>query len=94
MAKCETCKFDNVCDFSGTFRNNVRECRTYEQKEQQTWGNKIRAMSDEELAELFTQYSCEDADYTSLLPIEECKWGTKQEVINRNLKWLKSEAKE
>ena len=63
MAKCETCKFDNVCDFSGTFRNNVRECRTYEQKEQQTWGNKIRAMSDEELAEFLSHYmSCAYCD--------------------------------
>ena len=57
-----------------------------------TQADKIRSMSDEELAELFAQYSCEDADYTSLLPIKDCKWGTKQEVIDRNLKWLQSEA--
>ena len=53
---------------------------------------RIRSMSDEELAELFTIWSCEDADYTTLLDIEDCKWGTKQEVISRNLKWLQSEA--
>ena len=52
----------------------------------------IRSMSDEELAELFTIWSCEGADYTTLLDIEDCKWGTKQEVISRNLKWLQSEA--
>lgn len=57
-----------------------------------TQADKIRSMSDEELAGLFAQYSCEDADYTSLLPIKDCKWGTKQEVIDRNLKWLQSEA--
>ena len=57
-----------------------------------TNADRIRSMSDEELAELFTIWSCEDADYTTLLDIEDCKWGTKQEVISRNLKWLQSEA--
>ena len=69
-------------------------CLKDTQENKRTRGDAIRSMSDEELAELFTQYSCEDADYTSLLPIKECKWGTKQEVINRNLQWLKSEVKE
>ena len=80
MAKCETCKFDNVCDFSGTFRNNVRECRTYEQKEQQTWGNKIRSMSDEELAEYLSELIRNASDYIT----GEGDW----------LQWLKSEVKE
>lgn len=56
-----------------------------------TNADKIRSMTDEELAELFAQYSCEDGDYASLLPIDDCKWGTKREVIERNLKWLKNE---
>lgn len=63
-----------------------------EEYKPKTQADKIRSMSDAELAELFAQYSCEDADYTSLLPIKDCKWGTKQEVIDRNLKWLQSEA--
>ena len=63
-----------------------------EEYKSKTQADKIRSMSDEELAELFAQFSCEDADYTSLLPIKDCKWGTKQEVIDRNLKWLQSEA--
>lgn len=63
-----------------------------EEYKPKTQADKIRSMSDEELEELFAQYSCEDADYTSLLPIKDCKWGTKQEVIDRNLKWLQSEA--
>lgn len=58
-----------------------------------TNADKIRSMTDEELAELFTQYSCEDADYASLLPIDDCLWGTKREVIGRNLNWLQSEVK-
>lgn len=80
MAKCETCKFDNVCDFSGTFRNNVRECRTYEQKEPQTWGNKIRSMSDEELAEFLSELIRNAHDYHT----GEGDW----------LQWLKSELEE
>lgn len=63
-----------------------------EEYKSKTQADKIRSTSDAELAELFAQYSCEDADYTSLLPIKDCKWGTKQEVIDRNLKWLQSEA--
>lgn len=62
-----------------------------EEYKPKTQADKIRSMSDAELAELFAQYSCEDADYTSLLPIKDCKWGTRQEVIDRNLKWLQSE---
>jgi hypothetical protein len=90
MAKCETCKFDNVCDFSGTFQNNVRECRTYEQKEPQTWGNKIRSMSDEELAEficgVFDEDEC-DGKYICGVTIPNYD-------EDRIAEWLKSEAKE
>ena len=58
-----------------------------------TNADRIRSMTDEELAELFTTWSCEDNDYTTLLEIKDCKWGTKQEVMERNLKWLQSEVK-
>ena len=87
MAKCETCKFDNVCDFSGTFRNNVRECRTYEQKEPQTWGNKIRAMSDEELAEFLECVETAGYHDESITPMKN---GFRMDM----LEWLKSEVKE
>ena len=71
MSKCRKCRHQNeveICE--GCYDNDAYEGYTN--------ADRIRAMSDEELAQLFTQYSCEDADYTSLLPIEECKWGTKQ----------------
>lgn len=63
----------------------------YEIKRKQTNADRIRSMTDEELAELFTTWSCEDNDYTTLLEVKDCKWGNKQEVIERNLKWLQSE---
>lgn len=98
MAKCETCKFDNVCDFSGIFRNNVIECRTYEQKEPQTQGNKIRSFSDEELAEfLIRQHACDKCDYFG--GGARCKAPSGFVCTNGYaealmLQWLKSEVKE
>ena len=83
------CRNCNICVWDKA-RAIVKELA--EEYKPKTQADKIRSMSDEELAELFAQYSCEDADYTSLLPIKDCKWGTKQEVIDRNLKWLQSEA--
>lgn len=103
MAKCKNCRnLTSVeeygekypwCDMLDDCPNIEfeRDCPNFEKMSN---ADAIRNMTDEELAELFAQYSCEDSDYTSLLPIEECKWGTKQEVIKRNLQWLKSEVKE
>lgn len=85
---CHTCKKDaNKCN---VWHHCGSDCPEYEVI---TNADRIRSMTDEELAELFTQYSCEDADYASLLPIDDCLWGTKREVIGRNLNWLQSEVK-
>lgn len=83
--KCGTCVYQRkkpICN----------SCLRFQLYRPMTNAERIRSMSDEELAELFTIWSCEDADYTTLLDIEDCKWGTKKEVISRNLKWLQSEA--
>lgn len=95
MHSCKACSKRKYCIYKPT--SDVADCGYFvgsTQEQRQTNADRIREMNDEELAELFAQYSCEDSDYASLLPIEECKWGTKQEVIKRNLQWLKSEVKE
>ncbi len=71
----------------------VQKCIEDIQDQPKTNADRIRNMSDEELAELFTIFSCEDADYISILPLKERLWGTKEEVIARNLKYLQSETK-
>lgn len=90
MADCRKCKHNYKPPTCEPKCN--RMCDGESDFEPITNAMRIRAMSDEELAELFTIWSCEYADYTTLLDIEDCKWGTKQEVISRNLKWLQSEA--
>ena len=80
------------CYYSGKKLKPCMNCyEGSEAKTEYTNADRIRSMTDEELAELFAQYSCEDADYASLLPIDDCLWGTKREVIGRNLNWLQSE---
>lgn len=57
-------------------------------KKKQTWGDKIRAMSDEELAEwLAGKLGCRHCDRIGLCSsVSECK--------EAYLQWLKSEVKE
>ena len=56
--------------------------------------DRIRQMTDEELAELFVHWSCDDADYATLLPIKGVIWGTREEMIKCNLEYLKQEVEE
>ena len=51
----------------------------------------IRAMSDAELAELFVYWDCDGADYSTNLPINGCKWGSKEEILSRVIDYLQSE---
>ena len=83
---CELCKFKNECLVRPT--SNCADCNIFVREEPQTWGNKIRAMSDEELAEwLADMVGCKRCDRIGLCKgNEECK--------EAYLQWLKSEVKE
>lgn len=59
-----------------------------------TNADRIRSMSDEELAEQFVYWDCDGADYTTDLPINGCKWGSKEEMLSRVLEYLQSEMEE
>jgi len=66
----------------------LKHCQSYEQKKPQTNADRIRAMSDEELAEVLNKSVCDYyCNYTS-----ECTLGTSCE--QGILEWLKSEVKE
>ena len=88
MVDCKTCEYEKVCEMPDFVRKDVKKCRTYQQKIPQTNGQKIRAMSDEELAEFLKQYmSCGFCD------ARDRKNGCK-DCNALLLEWLKSEAKE
>ena len=68
-----------------------RECEHFKRM---TQADCIHSMSDEELAELFVYWDCAGADYTTNLPINGCKWGSKEEMLSRVLEYLQSEVEE
>lgn len=65
-----------------------------ESSQKQTNADRIRSMSDEELAELFVYWDCDEADYSTNLPINGCKWGSKEEMLSRVIDYLQSEVEE
>lgn len=59
-----------------------------------TNADRIRSFSDKELAELFVYWDCDGADYSTNLPINGCKWGSKEEMLSRVIDYLQSEVEE
>ena len=55
MQKCETCEYEKVCEIPDFVRNNLKSCKTYNEKKVKTNADKIRSMSDEELAEFLAE---------------------------------------
>ena len=51
MADCKSCEYENVCILPSVFGS----CKVYEPKKKKTNADKIRAMSDEKLAEWLTK---------------------------------------
>ena len=90
---CDHCKKQVNCKMQPS-RNVVFDCGMYERRKIPTNADRIRSMSDEELAEYIHGVSeatkpcvrCgEDCDFCEL-PTEECK--------RRVLKWLQEECKD
>ena len=52
MADCKTCNFENVCTMPDFVRNDLKRCKVYEEKKPQTNADRIRNMTDEELASI------------------------------------------
>lgn len=84
---CNTCGRDGeTCDVS---HSCGKDCKEYEQPKQ-TQGDKIRAMSDEEIAEFFCgkfmewNKECDNDRFSDVIFTRE----------ERFLSWLKSEVKE
>lgn len=59
MAYCEKCKYENVCEMPAFIRNDVKRCKVFEERKPQkpqTNADRIRSMSDEELAEFLVNF--------------------------------------
>lgn len=55
MKDCKSCEYETLCVIPESLRSNINDCKVYEPKKKKTNADKIRAMSDEELAELFSE---------------------------------------
>lgn len=92
MADCKTCEYEKVCEMPDFVRNNLKLCKTYTPKIKRTNSDKIRSMSDEELAEFLpVVFDC------MCNPTEECMKNTfvRGECTKTTkcaLRWLQSEA--
>ena len=82
MADCKTCNFENICEMPEFVRNNLKDCKVYEVKKKQTNADRIRAMSDEELAKWLTKIT----DDAQLDARTKCNYQWAD--------WLQSEAEE
>lgn len=90
MADCKTCSFENICEMPDFVRNNLKDCKVYEVKKKQTNADRIRAMSDEELAEFLEQIVSGNRNVIGInCGNSKCESWKCTECIG---KWLQSEA--
>lgn len=84
---CKMCEYENECALKPT-SNVVKDCCLFVKKSKQTNADRIRAMSDEELAKWFAEkLGCSHCDRIGLCRgVSECE--------EAYLQWLKSEVKE
>ena len=55
MVDCSTCEFENICEMPDFIRNDIKKCRTYKEKVELTNEERIKNMSDKELAYFLTE---------------------------------------
>ena len=93
MAMCENCKYENVCEMPAFIRNGIKKCKVFEERKPQkpqTNADKIRSMSDAELAEFINTVANDSIDMITA-------YGTKShteiwEDKEPTMQWLQSEA--
>jgi len=88
MVDCKSCEYENVCEMPDFVRNNLKMCKTHTPKVKQTNADRIRSMTDEELARFF---DCGLGDVSINFHCEECDNHLNCDVCY--LEWLQSEVK-
>ena len=91
MADCKTCEYEKICEMPDFVRNDLKLCKTYQEKKPQTNADRIRAMTDEELAKVFDNFI---APCTVCIYRKDMCVSNDYSCTNGILQWLKSEAKE
>ena len=88
MADCKTCEFQFFCAMPDFVRNDLKRCKVYQEKKLQSQADRIRAMSDEELAKILFG-SC-----LEVMGREQCNSFHNEGCEKCVVQWLKSEVKE
>ena len=90
MVDCKICAHP-YCEHAGTQRGIVVSCNGYiEPKKPQTNADRIRAMSDEELAEQLIAYRDDWDDYETHVGCFD-KW---EDAVKAEVDWLRQPAKD
>lgn len=94
MQNCKTCEYEKVCEIPDFVRNDLKSCKTYKEKKAKTNADKIRSMSNSELAEYL--HGVSEATKPCVRCSEECDFceHSSEECKNRVLKWLQEECTE
>ena len=90
MEKCKTCEYEKICEMPDFVRNDLRLCKTYTPKIKKTNADRIRSMSDEELAEFLYGIDHFVDDGQCIVCFEEIRLNDDKVDI---LDWLQSEVK-
>ena len=91
MADCKTCEYENVCEMPDFVRNDLKNCKVYEPKKKQTNADRIRAMSDEDLAEWIYSLNHYFDNHRNVLSIGGI---TMEDCITDISEWLKREVEQ
>lgn len=90
MVDCKSCEYETMCVMPEFIRNNLKACKVYEPKEKKTNADRIRSMSDEELAEFLEKIVSGNRDVIGINCVNsKCENWKCTECIGR---WLQSEA--
>ena len=99
MEKCKTCEYEKICEMPDFVRNDLKLCKTYTTKIKKTNADRIRAMSDEELAKFIRAVECcsyygGDCGFPFCPSMEGnlCN-GIKENTSKGIVQWLQSEVK-
>lgn len=93
MVDCKTCEYENVCTMPDFVKNDLKRCKVYQEKKPYTNADRIRSLSDEELAEWLENFNaCElcQRKFIDCYSSTDCEKHRKEMVVE----WLKSEVKE
>lgn len=90
MVDCSTCEFESICEIPDFVRNDLKKCRTYKEKVELTNEERIKKMSDNELAHFLTEQVLQGMlFYFGKEDVEKINFD-KENDVKIKLDWLRS----